>query len=182
MFIKMDPDMAVALILMAAAIIIVAYFLVHTYIMREKADKDANELQRGIEITYDSGTKKKIAFAFSKVAVSPSLVLFLRDHKLYIAKITPFGISAPVEFKTKEKPVAIHTFEDNIYYESRSGDIYIIREAEAVTAIASMKGTASVVVDGDKILAYKSVGDFSGVATEIEDGSLIANFSVRILK
>lgn len=178
----MNPDMPVVMILMAAAIIIVAYFLVHTYFAREKADKDAKDLQRGIEITYDSGMKKKIAFEFSKVAVSPSLVLFLRDNKLYIAKITPFGISAPVEFKTQEKPITIHTFEDNVYYESKSGGIYIIREAEAVTTITSMKGAASIVVDGDKILAYKLVGNFSRDAAEIEDGSLIADFTIRILK
>lgn len=178
----MDPDMLVVMILMAAALIIVAYFLVHTYFAREKADKDAKDLQRGIEITYDSGLKKKIAFEFSKVAVSPFLVLFLQDNKLYIAKITQFGINAPVEFKTQEKPVAIHTFNNNIYYETKSGNIYIVREAEAGTSMTGMKGTASIIVDGDKILAYKLVGDFGDAATEIEDGSLIADFTIRILK
>lgn len=178
----MNPDMPVVMILMAAAIIIVAYFLVHTYFAREKADKDAKDLQRGIEITYDSGVKKKITFEFSKVAVSPSLVLFLKDNKLYIAKITPFGISAPVEFKTQEKPVVIHTFKDNVYYETKSGNIYIIREAEVGTSMTGMKGTASIVIDGDKILAYRLIDNFDGAATEIEDGSLIADFTIRILK
>lgn len=170
------------MILMAAAIIIVIYFLVHTYNVREKATKDAQDRQRGIEITYDDGVKKKITFEFSKVAVSPSLVLFLKDNRLYIAKITPFGISAPVEFKTRERPIAIHTFEDNVYYETKSGEVYIVRESDSATSISTMEGTASIIVNGDKILAYKSIGEFSGAASEIRDGSLIANFTIRILK
>lgn len=171
-------DLPVVMILMAAAVIIVIYFLVRTYHVAAKAKSS----HRGIEITYDDGTKKKIAFEFHKVAVSPSLVLFLRDHKLYIAKITPFGIGEPVEFKTQERPVAVHTFESNVYYEAKSGGIYIIHEADVRTSMTSMEGTASVIVDGDKILAYELVGEFSETASQIKDGSSIANFTIRILK